>query len=89
MSQSVIRCLAQFPERNLIALIKDTAFFGSASTNPFNFHHYDMTNFVLYVNGFQHPAEPLTMDCSSPFGATRAYEIFFQVLVYIMMTFLS
>ena len=33
-----------------------------------------MTNLVLYVNGFQHPSEPLTMDYSSPFGATRAYE---------------
>jgi hypothetical protein len=33
-----------------------------------------MTNFVLYVSGVQHPMEPLTMDCSSPFGATRAYE---------------
>jgi hypothetical protein len=44
-----------------------TAFFGSASTNPFHFHYYDMTNLVLYVNGVQHRAEPLTMDCSSPF----------------------
>jgi len=33
-----------------------------------------MTNLVLYVNGVQHPLEPLTMDSSSPFGATRAYE---------------
>ena len=31
---------------------------------------------VLYVNGVQHPAEPLTLDCSSRFGATRAYETF-------------
>jgi len=42
--------------------------------NPFHFHHYDMTNLVLYANGVQHPSEPLTMDCSSPFGATRAYD---------------
>ena len=33
-----------------------------------------MTNLVLYVNGVQHPAEPLSMDCSTPYGATRAYE---------------
>jgi len=37
-----------------------------------------MTNLVLYVNGVQHPPEPLTMDCSSPFGATRAYETLFS-----------
>jgi hypothetical protein len=33
-----------------------------------------MTNLVLCVNGVQHPDGPLTMDCSSPFGVTRAYE---------------
>jgi hypothetical protein len=37
-----------------------------------------MTNLVLYVNGIQHPSEPLTTDCSSPFGATRAYETLFS-----------
>jgi len=37
-----------------------------------------MTNLVLYVNGVQHPSEPLTMDCFSPFGATRAYETLFS-----------
>jgi len=36
-----------------------------------------MTNLVLYVNGVQHPSEPLTIDCSSPFGATRAYATLF------------
>jgi len=30
---------------------------------------------VLYVNGVQHPAEPLTMDCSS-FCTTKIYETF-------------
>ena len=35
-----------------------------------------MTNIVLYVNGVQRPAEPLTMGCSSLFGTTRAYETF-------------
>jgi hypothetical protein len=37
-----------------------------------------MTNPVLYVNGVQHPSEPLTMDCSSPFRATRVYETLFS-----------
>jgi len=62
----------------IIALVKNSSFLGSASTNPFYFHHYDMTNLVLYVNGVQHPPEPLTMDCSSPFRATRAYETLFS-----------
>ena len=37
-----------------------------------------MTSLVLYVNGVQYPPEPLTMDCFSPFGTTRAYETLFS-----------
>jgi len=37
-----------------------------------------MTNLVLYVNGFQHTSERLTMDCSSPVRVTRAYETLFS-----------
>jgi hypothetical protein len=70
--------LGQIPETILIAMVKNTAFVGSANTNPFHFPHLDMTNFVLYVSGVQHPSEPLTMDCSSPFGATTAYETLFS-----------
>jgi hypothetical protein len=69
--------LGPIPERILIALVKNNAFVGSVSTNPYHFQHYDMTNLVLYVNGVQLPSEPLTMDCSSPFEATRAYETLF------------
>jgi hypothetical protein len=36
-----------------------------------------MTNLVLYVNGVEHPSEPHTLGCSSPFGATNAYETLF------------
>ena len=61
--------LGPIPERILIAFVKNTAFVGSASTNPFHFHHYDIINLVLFVNGVQKPSEPLTIDCSSTFGA--------------------
>jgi len=37
-----------------------------------------MTNLVLYVNVVQHTLEPLTMELSSPFGVTRAYETLFS-----------
>ena len=73
--------LGPIPERILIAMVKNAAFVGSASTNPFHFHYYEMTKFVLCVNGVQHPSEPLTMDCSLPFGATRAYEAIFSCTV--------
>jgi hypothetical protein len=43
-------------------------------------HHFQnyMTNLELYVNGVLLPSEQLSMDCSSPFENTRAYEIFFS-----------
>jgi len=66
------------PDRIVIVLVKIAACVGSASTNPFHFHHYDLTNLVLCVNAVEHPSEPLTMYCSSPFGATRAYETLFS-----------
>jgi len=66
------KLLGPIPERILIAFV------GSASTNPFHFHHYEMSNLVLFVNGLQNPSEPLTIDCSSTFGATRAYETLFS-----------
>ena len=79
----------QFPERILISIVKNISFVYSASTNPFPFQHYDMTNPVLYVNGVQHPPEPLFMDCSSPFGLPGLMNHYFQVLVFITMTVLT
>jgi len=70
--------LGHVPQKILIAFVKTTSFVGSASTNPFYFHHYDMTNHVLFVNGVQKPSEPLTMDCSSTFDANSAYETLFS-----------
>jgi len=69
--------LGPIPERILIAFVKNTALVGSASTNPFRFHNYDITNIVLFVNGVLNPSEPLTIYCSSTFGAIKAYETLF------------
>ena len=64
--------LGPIPDMIIVALVKNAAFVGFASTDPFHFHHY-MTNLMLFVNGVQHPPETITMVYSSPFGATRAY----------------
>jgi len=39
------------PKRILYTMIKNTDFLGSMATNPFNFRHYDLDSFALYVNG--------------------------------------
>jgi hypothetical protein len=39
--------LGPIPEWILKALVKNTAIVGSASTNPYHFQHYNMTNLVF------------------------------------------
>jgi len=70
--------LGPIPESILIAFVKNTTFVGSAISNPFHFHHYDMTNVVLFVKRVQKLSEPLKIDCSSNVVATRAYETLFK-----------
>ena len=57
---------------------KNTALVVSVSTNQFHFHHYDMTNLALYVDGVHHPPEPHTMVSCRPFGVKRAFETLFS-----------
>ena len=51
--------LGPITKRFLFAKI-DKYFPRSADTNPFNFHHYNMDYFSLYVNGKQIPSCSLT-----------------------------
>ena len=53
--------LGHFPKRILFTMIKNTDFLGSMATNLFNFRHYDLDSFPLYVNGKQVPSESLTL----------------------------
>ena len=38
-------------------MIKNEEFLGTVSTNPYNFHHYNVAHFVVYVNGKQVPSK--------------------------------
>jgi len=48
--------LGPIPERILIVFVKNTAFVGSVSTKLFHFHHYAMSNFLLFLNGVHNPS---------------------------------
>ena len=43
-------------------MIKNTKFNGSVDTNPYKFRHYDISEFLLYVNGRRVPSEGLSLD---------------------------
>jgi hypothetical protein len=45
----------RIPKRLLFTMLKNTDFLGSMDTNPYNFRHYNVTNFSLFVNGKQYP----------------------------------
>ena len=45
--------LGRLPKRLIITMVKNTDFLGTMNSNPFNFRHYDLTHFTLYITGKQ------------------------------------
>ena len=41
----------QLPKRIVLGLVSNAAFVGSTTKNPFNFHHYNVSNLKLKLNG--------------------------------------
>ena len=70
--------LGRLPKRLIVTMIKNTDFFGSMFSNPFNFRHYDLTHFAMFVNGKQVPPEDLTLDMSREETAIMGYRTLFE-----------
>ena len=49
----------QLPSRVVIGLVSNESFNGSYAHNPYNFHHYDLTQLKLYVDGNQGYLAPI------------------------------
>jgi hypothetical protein len=45
--------IGQLPKRILVTMVKNKDFLGSVESNPYNFRHYNLSNFVMYVNDNQ------------------------------------
>ena len=43
----------QLPTRIVVALVDNRAFNGDRAHNPFNFHHYNLSEISLYLDGQQ------------------------------------
>jgi hypothetical protein len=54
--------LEPLPKRVLFTLVKNKYFLGSLDSNSYNFRHYGIRDFALYVNGRQIPSEGLRID---------------------------
>ena len=62
----------------IFTMVKNTDFFGSRDSNLYNFRHYDLTNFTMYVNGRQIPNESLSLDMSHEKTSLRVYATLFE-----------
>lgn len=61
----------QIPARVLVAMIKNKAFAGDVTANPYNFHHFGLNSCGLVLNGQEVPGNHLQVDFSDP-GNTNA-----------------
>ena len=50
--------LGQRPTRIVLGMVRNTAFSGDATKNPFNFDHFNANFVALYVDGMQVPSKP-------------------------------
>ena len=70
--------LGPIPKRLLFVMIDNTHFLGTLTTNPFEFHHYDMNCFTLYVNGKEIPSGGPQLDTEREKGPVMAYRTLFK-----------
>jgi len=59
-------------------MVKNTDFLGSRVSNSYNFRHYDLTIFTMYVNGKQIPSESLSLDMSHEKTLVKGYATLFE-----------
>ena len=70
--------LGMLPKSLIFTTVKNTAFPGSRDSNPYNFRHYDLTNFTMYLNGRQIPSESLSMNMGHEKTSVRGYATLFE-----------
>jgi hypothetical protein len=70
--------LDSIPKRLLFTMVKNTDFLGSLDTNPYNFRHYILSSFVMFVNGKQFPNEGLSLDMCHEKSSVMGYRTLFD-----------
>jgi len=66
------------PKRLIFTMVKNTDFLGSRHSNPYNLRHYDLTNFIMYVNGRQIPSESLSQNMGHEKTSVTGYATLFE-----------
>jgi len=59
-------------------MIANNDFLGTINTNPYQFQHFGLRTFVMYVNGRQIASEPLAIDTGHEKITVMAYKTLFE-----------
>ena len=79
-SQSIDNAvLGPLPKRRLFTMIKNAVFYGLVDTNPYRFRQYDISKFLLYVNGKNVPSEGVTLDMDNEKTSVMCYRTLCEV----------
>jgi hypothetical protein len=70
--------IGKLPKRILITMLKNKDILGSVDSNPYNFRHYKLSNFSMYVNGKQIPYEGVSTDFGHEKTSVMAYRTIFK-----------
>ena len=70
--------IGRIPKRLLFTMVDNTDFLGAINTNPYNFQHFGLRTFVMYVNGRQIPTEGLNLDTGHEKTSVMAYNTLFE-----------
>jgi len=70
--------LGVLPKRLIFTMVINTDFLGSMDSNPYNFRHYDLENFAMYVKGRQIPPEGVNLLMNHEKTAVMGYRTLFE-----------
>lgn len=70
--------LGQLPKRVIVGFITNGAFIGNYKKNPFNFQHFSLNFFSLYIDGRQVPSKPIQPDYVTNNQFVRSYHTVFS-----------
>jgi len=70
--------IGRIPKRLLFTMIANTDFLGTINTNAYNFQHFGLRTFVMYVNGRQIPGEGLNIDTGHEKTSVMVYNTLFE-----------
>ena len=66
----------QLPRRIFVAFVKNQAYCGDYMLNPYNFKHFGITSFSVYLDGIQYPAKAFTPDFTNELFQREQYSLF-------------